>query len=194
MFTHKSLLFETFFVEKWFHLGYHIGMEGMNRIKIDGKDYILTPADNTPVGTEYIRSVLGITSSTLSRSPWHYPDYGKAVKGHKRTKPYRKSDVDSWLAIPARTRRRRYMEEMNEAGERDGIAGAAGSRIGQPTQAANQNGTGNGAAEVRDEDHSRRDCTHKLFRFENSCSTMNLWIIRTFRRKWYPVSQKAGRT
>ena len=34
----------------------------------------------------------------------------------------------------------------------------------------------------------------KLFRFENSCSTMNLWIIRTFRRKWYPVSQKAGRT
>ncbi len=65
---------------------------------------------------------------------------------------------------------------------------------GQPTQAANQNGTGNGAAEVRDEDHSRRDCTHKLFRFENSCSTMNLWIIRTFRRKWYPVSQKAGRT
>lgn len=74
------------------------------------------------------------------------------------------------------------------------IAGAAGSRIGQPTQAANQNGTGNGAAEVRDEDHSVRDCTHKLFRFENSCSTMNLWIIRTFRRKWYPVSQKAGRT
>ncbi len=25
-----------------------------------------------------------------------------------------------------------------------------------------------------------RDCTHKLFRFENSCSTMNLWIIRNF--------------
>ncbi len=38
----------------------------------------------------------------------------------------------------------------------------------KPGDAANQNGTGNfRAAEVREEDHSVRDCTHKLFRIES---------------------------
>ena len=33
-----------------------------------------------------------------------------------------------------------------------------------------------------------------LIKAETICKACGLWIIRTFRRKWYPVSQKAGRT
>ena len=91
---------------------------------IDGKAYFLIPAENVPVGSTYITETLGISRATLSRSPWHYPDFGVRMRGHKRIKPYGKLEVDSWLTIPAKVRRERYYEwrRSNEADKQNGIA------------------------------------------------------------------------
>ena len=89
-------------------------MEQMRMMVIDGRTYRLIPTDNELVGTDYIIERLGIKRATLSRSPWHYPDFGVKMKGHKRIKPYTRTEVDSWLAIPSRIRRERYLEWRKE--------------------------------------------------------------------------------
>lgn len=104
-------------------LGYHETMEQKRTMIIDGEAYLLTPAENIPVGTTYIIESLGISRASLSRSPWHYPDFGVKMRGHKRIKPYSKLEVDSWLTIPARKRREMYLEwRRNEVNKQHGTA------------------------------------------------------------------------
>ena len=87
----------------------------------EGRRVILVPVKEPSemVGRKYIAERLGVSNSVLSRSPWHFPDFGERVYGHKDPRPYSKKDVDDWLAIPARRRRAMYMEwrSRNEAEE-----------------------------------------------------------------------------
>lgn len=78
----------------------------------EGRRYILVPVRESSeyVGREYIMEKLGISHSALSHQPWMYPDFGKAIAGRRNCRPYRKEEVDEWLAIPAKKRRRMYLE------------------------------------------------------------------------------------
>lgn len=86
-----------------------------------GRRFILFPVKEPPeemVGREYIRESLDVTNSMLSKAPWDFPDFGVSLRGRRGHRPYKKSDVDKWLAIPARIRRQRYMEwRKDEADE-----------------------------------------------------------------------------
>lgn len=66
------------------------------------------------VGRKYICERLGVDNSNLNHCPWNLPDFGKAIRGRRDVKPYLKNEVDEWLAIPAKERKRRYMEAMSE--------------------------------------------------------------------------------
>ena len=83
----------------------------------NGTQYILTPVreDRELVGRDYICERAGISLATLSRSPWYFPDFGEAIAGTRGKKPYRKGQVDDWLAIPTSKRRQMYMRRKNEA-------------------------------------------------------------------------------
>ena len=83
-----------------------------------GQEMMLVPVYKKPeyVGREYIMSRLGITTSCLSKCPWHMPDFGEKVKERRRARPYLKRDVDEWLSIPAKERRERYMEYRRNNG------------------------------------------------------------------------------
>lgn len=62
------------------------------------------------VGRKYIAEKLECSNSELSKRPWNFPDFGVKVYGFYNPKPYTKQEVDSWLSIPAKERRRRYRE------------------------------------------------------------------------------------
>lgn len=62
------------------------------------------------VGRKYICSKLAITNGCLSKTPWHFPDFGEKIYGHYGAEPYTKEEVDEWLAIPAKVRRGKYKE------------------------------------------------------------------------------------
>ena len=88
----------------------------MTPIKVvgeDGREYVLVPVKDTAekVGRQYIMDKLGITKSSLSRAPWDFPDFGVKLKSAPRgARPYTRKEVDDWLAIPQRIRKRRYLE------------------------------------------------------------------------------------
>ena len=78
----------------------------------DGKRYILVPVKDQDemVGREYVMKCLGIKKAQMSRTPWNLPDFGEAVKGRRRIRPYHKEDIDKWLLIPSKKRREMYKE------------------------------------------------------------------------------------
>ena len=89
----------------------------MTPIKVvgeDGRKYVLVPVKDTAtdkVGRQYIMEKLGITKSSLSRAPWDFPDFGvKLRNAHRGAKPYTRKEVDDWLSIPQRIRKKRYIE------------------------------------------------------------------------------------
>lgn len=88
----------------------------------NGRKVLLVPVKQprVMVGRKYIAQRLGVGNAELSKRPWHFPDFGEKVYGKRNPMPYTKAEVDDWLSIPARARRKMYMEwkeKQNEADE-----------------------------------------------------------------------------
>ena len=96
-----------------------------NRINIAGEEYILIPAKEymaDKMGRAEIREYLEVSNVTLTRKPWMFPDFGKALKGHVGVKPYTRGQVMDWLSIPEKKRKKLYLEskgDLNETNKQD---------------------------------------------------------------------------
>lgn len=95
----------------------------METIEIGGQKYVLVPEaeyeilTDEKVGTRFVADYLGVTQVTAWRNKWNYPDFGKALEGRRGSniKPYSRKEMENWLRIPDRIRKKKYMEAMNEA-------------------------------------------------------------------------------
>lgn len=91
-----------------------------NRINIAGEEYIIIPASQymaDRMGRAEIREYLEVSNVTLTRKPWMFPDFGRALKGHVGIKPYTRQQVMDWLAIPEKKRKKLYLESKGESDE-----------------------------------------------------------------------------
>lgn len=76
-----------------------------NRLKtIEAKQ-----GESFKVGIGYIAERLGVCKSAVIMSPWHMPNFGEGFQRNVR-KEWLQKDVDEWLAIPVKERRRMYKE------------------------------------------------------------------------------------
>ena len=84
-----------------------------------GNKVLLVPVKQPKVmvGRQYISQRLGVGNAELSKRPWHFPDFGQKTYGHRNPMPYTKEEVDRWLSIPARARRRMYLEWKEKSNE-----------------------------------------------------------------------------
>lgn len=91
------------------------------KINVGGEECYIIPIkdlqaieEDELVGLDFITEYLETDRLGLWRRPWELPDFGEPKNG-KRV--YKKSKVMEWLAIPAKKRKRMYMEYKEKQNE-----------------------------------------------------------------------------
>lgn len=88
-----------------------------DKIVLDGKVYeLVNKPEEEKVGRQFVAECLGCTVNNTYQRPWLLPDFGEALKTDKR--PYNKTDVREWLAIPLPKRKELYKEYLQHEGNK----------------------------------------------------------------------------
>lgn len=85
---------------------------GNDKVMIDGREFIAKDSlPSVKVGREWVGSYLGITKNATYKTPWNFPDWGKALETERL--PYEEEDIKKFLAIPANKRKEKYQEYLS---------------------------------------------------------------------------------